>query len=272
MTTVLLTGGTGLVGSRLLPRLLDAGIACRALVRPGKELPAGVTAVEGDMLDPDSLATAVQGASAIVHLAAVLRTPDPDEIWKVNLEGTRNLIAAAQANAPEARFIMASTGLVYGHDLPRPAQESDPANAEMPYPASKLAAEKALQQSGLTWSILRLGFVYGDGDGHLQSAPGLLAGWNWHPAQRMSLVHHRDIATAVQLALTGITDSHIVNIVDEAPMSVYEIAELVDASYQPSAEPLINPWMGQLDGALARSLGYQPTVPTAYQASREGTL
>jgi UDP-glucose 4-epimerase len=272
MTTILLTGGTGLVGSRLLPRLLKAGINCRALVRPGKELPAGVTPVEGDILDPESLSTAVQGVAAIVHLAAVLRTPDPGEIWKVNLEGTRNLIEAAQANAPQARFIMASTGLVYDHDVPRPARETDPANAEAPYPASKLAAEKELQESGLTWSILRLGFVYGDRDGHLQSAPGLLANWNWHPAQTMSLVHHRDIATAVQLALTGITDGHIVNIVDEAPMSVYEIAEIVGASYTPSAEPLPNPWMGHLDGALARSLGFQPTVPTGYQASREGTL
>jgi len=89
MTTILVTGGTSLVGSRLRPRLLDAGIECRALVRPGKELPAGVTPVGGDILDPESLSAAAQGVSAIVHLAAVLRTPDPDEIWKVNLEGTR---------------------------------------------------------------------------------------------------------------------------------------------------------------------------------------
>jgi nucleoside-diphosphate-sugar epimerase len=272
MTVILMTGGTGLVGSRLLPRLLDAGIECRGIVRPGKDLPAGVTPVEGDILDPESLTAAVQGVSAIVHLAAVLRTPDPDEIWKVNLEGTRNLIAAARANAPEARFIMASTGLVYDHDVRRPAQESDPANAKAPYPASKLAAERALRESGLRWCILRLGFVYGDGDGHLQSAPGLLANWNWHPAQTMSLVHHRDISTAVQLALTGITDGHIVNIVDEAPISVYEIAEIVGASYEPSAESLPNPWMGHLDGSFARSLGFQPTVATAYQASREGSL
>jgi UDP-glucose 4-epimerase len=88
----------------------------------------------------------------------------------------------------------------------------------------------------------------------------------------MSLVHHQDISTAVQLALTGITDGHIVNIVDEAPMSIYEIAELVDATYLPSADPLTNPWMGHLDGSLARSLGFQPTIPTAYHASREGVL
>ncbi len=68
------TGGTGLVGPRLLKRFVEAGIECRALVRPGKKIPAGVTAVEGDILRADSLAAAVEGVSAIVHLAALFRT------------------------------------------------------------------------------------------------------------------------------------------------------------------------------------------------------
>lgn len=53
--TVLITGGTGLVGSRLLPRLVAAKIDCRVLVRAGIAAPAGVTAVEGDLLNPASL-------------------------------------------------------------------------------------------------------------------------------------------------------------------------------------------------------------------------
>lgn len=96
--TILVTGGTGLVGSRLLKRLVEAGVECRALVRAGKKLPAGVTPVEGDILDPASLAKAVKGVSAIVHLAAVLRTPDTDLIWRVNLEGTRSLMQQPEAN------------------------------------------------------------------------------------------------------------------------------------------------------------------------------
>ena len=48
--TILVTGGTGLVGSRLLKPLVQAGVECRALVRASKELPAGVTPVEGDVL------------------------------------------------------------------------------------------------------------------------------------------------------------------------------------------------------------------------------
>jgi UDP-glucose 4-epimerase len=121
--TILVTGGTGLVGSRLLRRFVDAGVDCRALVRPGKEVPAGATPVEGDLLEADSLKQAVEGVSAIVHLAAVFRTQNEDDIWRANLDGTKNLIAAAKAHAPQVRFVMASTGLVYDADASHPGLE-----------------------------------------------------------------------------------------------------------------------------------------------------
>jgi len=270
--TILVTGGTGLVGSRLLPRLARAGVDCRALVRPGKGVPAGATRVEGDLLDPGSLAPAVKGVEAVVHLAAVFRTTDADLVWRSNLEGTRNLIAAVKAHVPQARFIMASTGVVYDTDLPRPAREDDSTAATAPYPASKVAAERELHDSGLTWCVLRFAFVYGDGDGHLQAAPELFSRTDRHPAQTVSLVHERDIATAVELALTGVMDGRIVNIVDEAPVTVHEIASIVGASYKVSAAPLPNPWAGHMDGSLARELGFRATVPTVYQAARDRIL
>ena len=269
--TILVTGGTGLVGTRLLGRLVTAGQDCRALVRPGKH-PADGIAVVGDLLDPTSLKEAVEGVSAIVHLAAVLRTPDPDDIWRANFEGTKNLVAAAKQLSPDARFIMASTGLVYRPDSARPALENDAVDPKMAYPASKVAAEHELQLSGLNWSILRLGFVYGDGDGHLHSVPHLAERFKWHPASKLSMIHHRDIHTAIELALTGAFDGHIVNIVDDAPMSIYELAELGGTPIATSSDPLANPWLVQLDGTLARSLGFQPAVATTRQSQRAGTL
>lgn len=267
--TILITGGTGLVGSRLLKRLVDSGFECRALVRDSKEIPAGVTPVVGDILDPESLVKAVEGVTAIVHLAAVLRSPNPDLIWKVNLDGTQNLIAAAKEHAPSARFIMASTGLVYNMDSPRPALEQDSVDPQMPYPASKVVAENALRSSGLNWSILRFGFVYGDADGHLESIPKLAAMFKWHPAVRLSMLHHADIATFLELALAGAADGHIVNLGDEAPMSIYELAELVSSPVGDSAEPLSNPWWGQMNVSFAQSLGFKPKVATVQQAIRE---
>lgn len=267
--TLLVTGATGLVGARLLPRLVEAGLDCRALLRGGKGAPSGVTGVEADLRDPASLAHAVKGASAIIHLAAVFRTPDTDLIWKSNFDGTRNLIAAAKAHAPEARFILASTSNVYDADSPRPGREDDIADPQQAYPASKLAAENALRESGLNWSIQRFGFVYGDKDGHLEELPRLVANFKMHPAQRMSMVHHRDIATAMDLALTGAMDGHIVNIADEAPTSIYELVALAGGSMEPSSEPLINPWRLHVDVSLARSLGFRPVVRTVYQAVQE---
>lgn len=269
--TILVTGGTGMVGSRLLSRLVAAGLDCRALVRPGKQ-PGDGNAVVGDLLDPTSLKNAVRDVSAVVHLAAVLRTPNPDDIWRANLEGTKNLVAAVKEQSPDARFIMASTGLVYRADGARPALEQDAVDPMMPYPASKAAAEHELQQSGLNWSILRLGFVYGDGDGHLQLVPHLAERFKWHPASKLSMIHHRDIHTAIELALIGAFDRRIVNIVDDAPMSMFELADLAGTPIAMSSEPLVNPWLGQLDGSTARNLGFRPVVATTRQSQREGTL
>jgi nucleoside-diphosphate-sugar epimerase len=228
--------------------------------------------MEGDLLDLDSLKPTLEGASAIVHLAAVFRTQNEDDIWRANLNGTKNLIAAAKEHAPQARFVMASTGLVYDADASHPGLEEDATHPKLAYPASKIAAEKELRNSGLNWSILRLAFVYGDGDGHLAAVPEMAARFKWHPAKTFSLVHQRDVARAVELALTGVMDRRIVNIVDDAPTTVYEMASLVGVPIEPSAEPLTHPWMGRMDGSRRRALGFHPTVPTVYQAVQQGIL
>lgn len=270
--TILVTGGTGLVGPRLLKRLTAAGIECRALVRSGKDLPDGVGRIDGDVLSPDSLPAAVKGVTAVIHLAAVFRTRDDDQIWAVNREGTRNLIAAVQEHSPRARFLLASTSNVYNAESPHPGREDDDVTPTLAYPASKIDAEKLLRSSGLTWGILRLPFIYGDQDGHLESLPDLAAGMGWHPAQKLSVIHHADVATAFTLALTGAFDGRTVNIADESPLSIYEMSQIVGYNYPSSAEPLPQPWKGQMDVTLARGLGFTPTISTIYDAARTRAL
>lgn len=192
----------------------------------------------------------------------------------MNLEGSRNLIEALRAFAPDARFIMASTGLVHNADSSRPSSEDDHCSPAQPFPASKLAAENELKASGLNWSVQRFGFVYGDGDGddHIAAIPRLALLFRWHPANRLSLIHHRDIATSVLLALTGCMDGRTVNIVDEAPTTIFELAAIAGSPVEPSAVPAANPWLGHLDGSLARRLGFNPAVRTVLQAAQQGWL
>ncbi len=197
-----------------------------------------------DILDPSTLANAVQGISAIIHLAAV------------------------KAHAPDARFIMSSTTHVYNKDNSHPGKEDDPVDPQHAYPASKVAAEKELRESGLNWSVLRFPFVYSDGDGHL----GFLSKHvgTWHRAQRMSTIHHCDIAQAVTLALGEVFDRRIASLADEAPSSIYELAGMVGKRLNSSCEPLSNPWYLHVDTSRARSLCFRPSIRTVYQAWQEG--
>ena len=272
MTTILLTGAGGLVGSRLLPRLVREGIDCRALLRRDVTLPEGAVGVRGDLGEPSSLRAAVEGVDAVVHLAALFRTADDDAIWRANLDGTRNLVEAVTAYAPRARFIMASTGNVYDPDAPRPARETDACSPTAAYPASKLAAEALLRDSGLTWSIVRLPFVYGDGDGHLASMPSLATRFGLHPAHTYSVMHHRDVAVVMRLALDGALDGQVINATDDAPVSVFEMALLAGEPIEGSASPLVNPWSGRMDSTLLRELGFRPSVPTIQGAAADGIL
>ncbi|GAA3809342.1 NAD(P)-dependent oxidoreductase [Nocardioides panacisoli] len=272
MPTLLVTGVTGLVGSRLLPRLIAAGHDCRALVRGDNTAPDGATAVRGDLNDPSTLPAAVEGVDAVVHLAALFRTDDEDAIWRANLDGTRNLLDAVASHAPDARVVMASTGNVYNHDQARPGLESDSCNPSAAYPASKVAAEALVRESGLTWSVLRLPFVYGDGDGHLASMGALAGRFGLHPAHTYSVAHHRDVAAAVLLALGGQLDGRIANVTDDAPVTVFEMARLGGSPIDGSAEPLTNPWAGRMDSSFLRSLGFRPSVATVWEAAAAGIL
>ena len=117
-----------------------------------------------------------------------------------------------------------------------------------------------------------LAFVYGDGDKHLDAVPDIVARLGWHPAQSFSLAHQRDVAAAFEFALSGAFDGHIVNITDDAPNTLYDMAKAVGVSVEPSAMPLNNPWWGRSDGSLGRNLGFYPSLETLGRAMREGIL
>jgi len=218
---ILVTGATGKVGSRLSKRLAKRGAQVRALVRDlskAAELrDAGVELAKGDLLEVATLEAAVRGVDAIVHCAAFFRGATPEQAHAVNDTGTQHLAAAARA-ANVKRFVFTSTGLVYGGTHGKHANEEHPCTPSAAYPVSKLAAERfLLAQEGLDVRVLRLPFVYGDGDPHIAEAIGFMR--EFPPDLRMSLGHHADIAQAVERVLDASSPTHrIYNVVDdEAP-------------------------------------------------------
>jgi nucleoside-diphosphate-sugar epimerase len=275
---ILITGATGKVGSRLARRLAQRGHHIRALVRDQARAAAGLSRerielVTGDLLDTDSLSSAVRGVDAVVHCAAFFRGARPEQAHAVNDLGTRHLALAARA-ASVGRFVFTSTGLVYGSTGGRPAGEDDAGTPTEAYPLSKLAAEHfLLALTGLDVRVLRLPFVYGDGDPHIEEVLPVMRGFL--PTQRLSLGHHVDIARAVALVLETPSPAHrVYNVADdEAP----DLATLFASVGAPPPDGSNADWGRAfdaiLDGRRIRAdLGFAPTFPRLADAIAAGAL
>jgi GDP-4-dehydro-6-deoxy-D-mannose reductase len=133
---VLVTGAAGFVGGHLRAELGEAFVP-----------------FDGDVLDADAVRRAVRGSDAVVHLAAESSVAgswdDRLRVWRVNVDGTVNVLDAVRAEQPEARVLVASTAEVYGRAEHIPTREDEPVRPLSPYAATKAAAELACSLSGL---------------------------------------------------------------------------------------------------------------------------
>jgi len=142
---VALTGATGYTGFRVLEALFGRGDSVAALARPASTRPelreSGARLVEGDLSDRAALDALVEGADAVVHVAAVYRTAGhPDSYYhEVNVGGTERLLEAA-ARAGVRRFVHTSTVGVHGHVPDPPADESSPMDPADVYQRTKAEA------------------------------------------------------------------------------------------------------------------------------------
>ncbi len=155
MKPTLVTGATGFIGWHVARRLLERGESVRALVRDPARLKEldGVEAVTGDLREPESLKTAVDGCGVVYHVAADYRlwTRDPLEMYRSNVEGTRNVLIAARGSGVE-RVVYTSTVGCIGIPKDGIGDEQTPVGIEDmqgPYKRSKFLAEQvALQFAG----------------------------------------------------------------------------------------------------------------------------
>jgi hopanoid-associated sugar epimerase len=150
MSKAFVTGGSGHVGANLIRALLERGVAVKALVRPRSNNRAldglDVERVAGDLRDPGSLARAVAGCDRMYHVAAFvsLRKGAQQEVFDVNVTGTKNVLMAAE-RAGVARTVFCSSFGAVGHNpAGGPSDESftvNPFEAHLDYELSKAMAE-----------------------------------------------------------------------------------------------------------------------------------
>lgn len=210
MNTIVVLGASGYIGQRLVAELVDAGNArVRVLSRSRQRdlaanaFPVGVDIVEGDLLDPDSLATLCEPDCTVIHLAYLWGAGEEQ-----NLTTIRNLTKACKA-AKVKRLIHLSTAMVTGRTRQDQITEAEACRPLTEYATTKLKIEQAVINAGdgsFDIAILRPTAVFGPGSENLKKlAQDLVAGKrvrNYLKScifgkRRMNLVHISNVVASI---------------------------------------------------------------------------
>ena len=225
--SILVTGGAGEIGSRLVEGLLQQGHSVRVLVLPDDPqlervsgLPCEI--VTGDITRPASLARACAGIHTVYHLAAVLLVEDPQLFERINVEGVRNVVGAATAAGVEHLIHISSASVVY----PRTTH----------YSRSKRRGEEIVRGAReLNTTIVRPTLVY-EGEGglefkifsdYLRRCPGLVPLIGDGSCLK-SPVHAADLIEGLaSIAGNALTHGREYNLCGGETVSLREMARLI---------------------------------------------
>jgi dihydroflavonol-4-reductase len=278
MKPALVTGASGFLGWHLARFLVDRGTRVRALVRrPGTVADLPVETVVGDLRDRSSLDRAVSGCGLVFHVAADYRlwAKDPSEIYRSNVDGTRDLLEAAQ-NAGVDRFVYTSTVGCVGFVEGGAGDETTPAGLDEmtgPYKRSKFLAEQvALKFAGNGFPVVVVNPTAPVGDRDVKPTPTgktivdfLKGRMPAYVDTGLNLVDVRDVAAGHWLACENgrVGERYILG---SANLSLHEIFErLASISGIPAPGQRI-PWAlamaaGAVSTAWASMTGREPRVP-----------
>lgn len=209
--TVLITGGNGFIGRKLTDRLLQDGYAVRIVSRRApKSQPANpnVTVVKADYNNVESLKKAMEGCTAVCHLAAAIFGFNYRDFEQANVTATQNVVAAANQTPGLTSFLhvssLAASG--YAKDKKHPRTEDMTPEPVSDYGITKLRGETAVKtlKEGIKWTIVRPPIVYGKND----SGVSKIAAWvkrgfmvNTSGNGYFSFVHVDDLVQAAAAVL-----------------------------------------------------------------------
>jgi nucleoside-diphosphate-sugar epimerase len=243
MTSVLVTGARGFLGSALLNDLLESGYDVRALVR-NPALPSYRKALEvvvGDIRDPQCAKQASAGCDTIVHLAGQAHALDDDHVsdqdyQSINVDGTKHLLDGAVAGGVRT-FIFASSVKVFGETTIDCADESAPPAPQSPYARSKWMAEQLVASYGKGGSLatlsLRLPLVYGPTEkGNLYRMIAAIDRGKFPPLPHVqaarSMLHVKNFLLAVRAVLQSAGFLKPMYVATDAkPYSITEVYDLL---------------------------------------------
>ncbi len=212
--SILITGANGFVGSRLCHKFLQEGFHVRAGVRKNADISSlqnlKVEFSYGDITKPETLNDMVRGVDFIIHNAGIVKAKAVDDFYRVNSDGTKNLLEAIEkSNRQVKKVIYISSMAAVGPSNGKTAiKETDPENPITHYGRSKQAGEKTALSFARTFPVisLRPTGIYGPGDKEvfeffkiINSGIKPLFG---DSRRKLQMVHVDDLSDAVFLALT----------------------------------------------------------------------
>ncbi len=156
---ILVTGGTGFLGKRLVQKLLNDGDDVTVFSRhPHDDLPPEVDSVIGDIRDKAALSRAFKKIDIVYHLAINLNESDP-QMYEINTKGTQNVVGLCKENNVKQIIYMSSSGVLGETKIP--AKEAFPYNPKTKYEKSKMESEVMIKESKVPYTIARTTMVIG---------------------------------------------------------------------------------------------------------------